>query len=79
MTVADSKRSFHITTSQEFSDAIVWNPHVAKAARMADYGDDEWKEHVCHEVARACQPVILLPGEMWSGVQVVTVESRTTE
>lgn len=79
VTVADSKRSFHITTSQEFSDAIVWNPHVAKAARMADYGDDEWKEHVCHEVARACQPVILLPGEMWSGVQVVTVESRTTE
>ena len=26
-----------------FPDAVVWNPWIAKAAGMADFGDDEYK------------------------------------
>jgi glucose-6-phosphate 1-epimerase len=43
---------------------VVWNPWIAKAARMADFGDDEYKEMVCVETANAGNDVIsLAPGE----------------
>lgn len=32
---------------------VVWNPWVAKAARMPDYGDEEWPGMVCVEAANA--------------------------
>ncbi|MBA3686586.1 MAG: D-hexose-6-phosphate mutarotase [Planctomycetes bacterium] len=32
---------------------VVWNPWIAKAARMADFGDDEWPGMVCIETANA--------------------------
>ena len=76
VTLTDSSRSFTIATTDEFADAIVWNPHIAKAARMGDYGDDEWKEHVCHEVARTETPVTLAPGQMWAATQVVTASKK---
>ena len=65
------------TTTEEFQDAVVWNPHIAKAARMGDYGDDEWQEHVCHEVARTAAPVTLAPGQMWAATQIVTASRAT--
>ena len=74
-TVSDSKRCFQIDTNEEFADAIVWNPFIEKAKRMGDYGDDEWKVHVCHEVARTGHPVTLTPGEMWTGKQVITASA----
>lgn len=43
---------------------IVWNPFVAKAARMGDFGDDEWQEMVCIEAANTGPAAITLqPGE----------------
>jgi D-hexose-6-phosphate mutarotase len=33
--------------------AVVWNPWIAKAARMSDFGDDEYHEMVCIETANA--------------------------
>ena len=30
---------------------ILWNPHVEKAKRMSDFGDDEWKQMLCVESA----------------------------
>jgi glucose-6-phosphate 1-epimerase len=32
---------------------VVWNPWAAKAARMPDFGDDEWPGMVCVETANA--------------------------
>ena len=75
VTVSDSKRLFQIDTNEEFADAIVWNPFIDKAKRMGDYGDDEWKLHVCHEVARTGQPVTLAPGKMWTGKQEITASA----
>ena len=30
-------------------DVVVWNPHIAKAARMSDFDDDGWKGMCCVE------------------------------
>ncbi len=38
-----SGRTFEVTKSASFPDAVVWNPWVEKAAKMADFGDDEYK------------------------------------
>jgi D-hexose-6-phosphate mutarotase len=32
--------------------SVVWNPWVAKAARMPDFGNHEWPQMVCLEAAR---------------------------
>jgi glucose-6-phosphate 1-epimerase len=30
---------------------VVWNPHIAKAVRMPDFGEEEWPRMVCIETA----------------------------
>ena len=45
------------------ANAVVWNPWVAKAAAMGDFGDDEWTEMVCVETCNVLDdPVMLAPG-----------------
>ena len=42
---------------------VVWNPWIAKAAAMADFGDDEWRRMLCIETANAGEnTVTLAPG-----------------
>jgi len=36
-------------TSEGAANTVVWNPWVAKAAAMADFGDDEWPGMLCIE------------------------------
>jgi len=48
-------------------DAVIWNPWVAKAQRMPDYGDEEYQQMVCAETGRIIDPVVLAPGESWTG------------
>ncbi len=44
---------------------VVWNPWVAKAARMPDFGDDEWPGMLCIEAANAGDDrVTLQPGDV---------------
>ena len=54
-----------IVVSKEGSDAtVVWNPWIAKAKAMADFGDDEWPGMLCIETANAAShAVTLAPGE----------------
>ncbi len=43
---------------------IVWNPWIDKAARMPDFGDDEWPGMVCIETANVGSDAIeLQPGQ----------------
>lgn len=44
------KRSITVAKSGSAS-TVVWNPWVAKAKAMADFGDDEWPGMVCVETA----------------------------
>ena len=53
---------------------MVWNPAAAKAGRMADMGEGEWRGMVCVEVAQAGSGAVVVPpqGE-WVGSQELTV------
>ena len=42
---------------------VVWNPWIDKAARMEDFGDEEYRQMVCVETANAAPDlVVLAPG-----------------
>ena len=46
------------------ASTVVWNPWIAKAARMPDFGDDEYKEMVCVETTNAWEDArVVDPGE----------------
>lgn len=40
-------------TKEGSASSVVWNPWSAKAALLADLGDEEWREFVCVEQANA--------------------------
>lgn len=51
-------------TKRGSGSTVVWNPWVAKSARMPDFGDDEWTGMCCVETARAGEDACTLgPGE----------------
>jgi glucose-6-phosphate 1-epimerase len=43
------------------STTVVWNPWIAKAKAMADFGDDEWPGMICIETANAAENAVTLP------------------
>jgi glucose-6-phosphate 1-epimerase len=44
---------------------VVWNPWIAKAKAMPDFGDDEWAGMLCVETANALEDAVTLgPGEL---------------
>lgn len=62
------------TIEQEgFCDVVVWNPGPAKAAALADLPDDDWLNFLCVEAATIGRPVLLTPGEQWTGRQGFSV------
>ena len=55
------------------STTVVWNPWIAKAKAMPDFGDDEWSGMVCVETANAMDDAVTLaPGA--SHVMTATLE-----
>lgn len=40
---------------------VIWNPWIAKAKAMADFGDDEWSHMACIETANSGENSITLP------------------
>ena len=54
-----------ITVAKEGSDTtVVWNPWIAKAKAMPDFGDDEWPDMLCVETANAGESAVRLqPGQ----------------
>ena len=48
--IYDAAGQRRISIGKAGSDAtVVWNPWIAKARAMPDFGDDEWPEMVCVE------------------------------
>jgi glucose-6-phosphate 1-epimerase len=57
---AEWRRRIRIARSGS-ATAVVWNPWIAKAKAMPDFGDDEWTEMVCVEAANALDDAVTLP------------------
>lgn len=52
-----------------FRDVVVWNPGPALAAALPDLGAGQHAHFVCVEAANVLHPVVLAPGDTWSGAQ----------
>ena len=56
-------------------NTVVWNPWITKAARMPDFGDDEWPGMVCVESANVGDArITLAPGTSHTISQTLSVE-----
>jgi len=54
---------------------VVWNPWIAKAAAMPDFGDDEWPAMLCIETANAsANAITLAPCQTHSTRAVIGVD-----
>jgi glucose-6-phosphate 1-epimerase len=52
-----------LITTEGAASTIVWNPWVAKAAAMPDFGDDEWPGMLCIEGGNVLDHAVTLePG-----------------
>lgn len=53
-----------VMTRRQSANVVVWNPWIARAKVMPDFGDDEWTTMVCTETANVEDDAIELePGE----------------
>ena len=66
-------RRIHIRKQGNHS-TVVWNPWVAKAKRMADFGDDEYPGMVCVETTNAREDAVSLPH---GGEHVLATETES--
>lgn len=75
----DPGRGRTIVVSKSGSQStVVWNPWIAKSARMQDFGDHEWPEMVCIEAANIGSDAIeLAPDTCHSTTVVIRVKSTT--
>lgn len=61
-TIVDAAWNRRIMVRKQGSrTTVVWNPWIAKAKAMPDFGDDEWPSMVCVETANALDNAIALP------------------
>jgi len=76
VTIEDPVWARRIVVSKSGSrTTVVWNPWVAKARAMPDFGDDEWMGMVCVETANVLDDAVsLAPGE--SHTMTATIELR---
>ena len=60
--IHDAAYRRHITIGKSGSDTtVVWNPWIAKAKAMSDFGDDEWTSMLCIETANTGANAVTLP------------------
>ena len=66
----------HISVEKSGSDStVVWNPWIAKAKAMPDFGDNEWPGMLCIETVNArVNAITLPPGKTHTMQQIVRVE-----
>ena len=67
-----SSRTFTIE-KRNMPDVVVWNPWIAKAQRMPDFGDDEYQWMVCVETGNMAAPRALPAGAEWYGETTFSV------
>ena len=73
MTLRDGAHALRISQGESWGNTVVWNPHVAKCASLADMEPDGWRRMLCVEAARVFEPVTLAPGAQWQGWQQLDI------
>ena len=64
-----------VVTTEGAANLVVWNPWAAKAADVADIGDDDWERFVCIEGANAFENAVSLePGQSHTTTYRVEVQ-----
>lgn len=58
-----------IEQSATFRNTVVWNPGAALCATLPDMPPEDFRHMLCVEAAQVESPVVLAPGESWSGWQ----------
>jgi glucose-6-phosphate 1-epimerase len=78
VTIEDAGWKRRIIVSKTGSaTTVVWNPWIAKAKAMPDFGDDEWPGMICVETANAMDDAITLaPGATHVMTATVEVSAR---
>lgn len=62
------------------NSTIVWNPWIAKSARMPDFGNDEWTGMLCIETANVGSDAITLePGQQHTTTALIAVSDLTSQ
>ncbi len=62
---------------QQSRSTVVWNPWIAKAKAMPDFGDEEWPGMLCVETANVKQHAITLPaGGRHVMTAIISVQPR---
>ncbi|MFZ6818738.1 D-hexose-6-phosphate mutarotase [Undibacterium sp. Ji22W] len=59
-----------------FTDAVVWNPGAEKGAQLSDLEADGYRHMLCVEAASIMRPVVIAPGQVWSGMQLMSLITR---
>jgi glucose-6-phosphate 1-epimerase len=74
--IHDPAAKRRITIRKTGSDAsVVWNPWIAKARAMPDFGDDEWPEMLCVETCNVnVHARALAPGESHTMTAIIGVQ-----
>jgi glucose-6-phosphate 1-epimerase len=65
-----NRRKIRVEKSGSAS-TVVWNPWVAKAKQMPDFGDDEFKQMVCVESGNVAQNKITLAPDKSASLKVI--------
>jgi glucose-6-phosphate 1-epimerase len=63
--VEDPAWNRRLIVEKQGSDVtVIWNPWIAKAKALPDFGDDEWRRMLCVETANAADHAVRLgPGD----------------
>jgi glucose-6-phosphate 1-epimerase len=77
VTIEDAPRQRRIIVDKTSSrTTVVWNPWLDKAARMSDFGADEWPQMLCVEAANASPHGIhLIPQSRHTTTTILSAET----
>lgn len=76
LTVVDGAQRLHIEQGG-WGEVVVWNPGAEKCAALADMPDGDERRMACVEAAQARAPLMVAPGQVWTGWQRLRVAAAS--
>jgi glucose-6-phosphate 1-epimerase len=73
VTVSQPEQRMLVSRTEGFNDTVIWNPGPAKGASLSDLEANGYRSMLCVEAAAIGEPVVLQPGAVWSGTQLLTL------